>query len=485
MEALTKRILAIVLIAAIGTGIGVGAWFFLGPGAAEVGWETPGVSGIPESNWIKVGYLGGLKGIQGAGGWNGAWLAAYDINTKDGGLQVGNETYYVAVKARDTNEHDPSIPISTGLAAAEKLIDVDGARYLFGGFRTEVTRAYVELAMNAQLMFFGAGCATDEFCDRVGTEYDKYQYYFRQTPIKSSKLALEIVQGFCHLINVMETQYGKNITNIAILREALDWTEGMSQLLNLWADFAGYTIVYEVPYPIASPDFESYWNLVESSGAQIAVPIVSGDTGITMMKQYAITQPDCAVFGIDVEGQMTTYWSTTGGACNGEIFMTTLAPGVDVAPYSATFYSDFETRFGYGPTIYTAPGTYDAVNTLVWAIDQKQSFAELDIIAQLETLNRSAGVWLSGPRAVAAPRLSYDAKHDVEEGYPWGTGKFAQWQDGTIKCIPTGEGTFYTKGTWMNPAWYGPYAIDFSNFSLGIYPDALATGSIVLPTVVN
>ncbi|MFX0049203.1 MAG: ABC transporter substrate-binding protein, partial [Candidatus Hermodarchaeota archaeon] len=364
MERNTKRIIAIVLVVAIaGAGIGVGIWFFTSPAAQEAGWETPGVSGVPSDRWIKCGYLGGLKGIQGAGGWNGAWLAAYDINTKDNGVDVNGTRYYIAVKARDTNEHDPSLPISQGLAACENLIYVDEARYLFGGFRTEVTRAMVEVAMDEDLIFYGAGSATDEFCINVKDNYARYKYYFRQTPISSSKLAFEILKGFCHLINVMEANLSRRVNKIAILREQLDWTVGMSGLLNALAAAVNYTVVYEVAYDITSPDFETYWDLVESNGAQIAVPVVSGDTGITMMKQYGITQPQCAVFGIDVEGQMTTYWSTTGGACEYEILMTTLPPNCNVTSYTYQFYSDFVARFGYGPTIYTAPGTYDAIHT--------------------------------------------------------------------------------------------------------------------------
>lgn len=483
MERNTKRIIAIVLVLAIaGAGIGVGVWFFITPQAQEAGWETPGVSGIPSDRWIKCGYLGGLKGIQGSGGWHGEWLAAYDINTKDNGVVVNGTRYYVAVKARDTNEHDPSLPISQGLAACENIIYVDGARYLFGGFRTEVTRAMVEVAMDEHLMFFGAGSATDEFCANVFNNYARYKYYFRQTPISSSKLAFEILKGFCHLINVMQANLSRRVNKIAILREQLDWTVGMSGLLNGLAAAVNYSVVYEVAYDITNPDFETYWDLVESSGAQIAVPIVSGDTGITMMKQYAITQPQCAVFGIDVEGQMTTYWSTTGGACNYEILMTTLPPDTPITPYTTQFYSDYLTRFGIGPTIYTAPGTYDAINTLVWAINQTQSFDELDIIAQLETLAKP--VYLAGPRAASAPRLSYTTglepgattRHDVVEGWPWGTGRFAQWQDGTLKCIPTGNGTYYTLGYDA-----GPYG-DFSNYALGIYPNSLAgSNTIRLP----
>ena len=479
MESLTKRILAIVLIALVGTGIGLGAWFILGP-AEEAGWETPGVSGIPIERWIKVGYLGGLKGIQGSGGWQATWLSAYDINTQDDGVLVNGTKYYVAVKARDTNEHDPQLPISTGMAAAEKLIAVDEARYLLGGFRTEVTRSYLELAMDAKLLFFGAGSSTDEFANNVGDDYERYQYYFRVTPLASSMLGAQIFQTLMHIINKMENLTSQNIYKVAIIREQLSWTDSLRGGIVGLAPLINYTIVKEIAYDISAPDFETYLNQIQTAGAQIIIPIISGDTGITLMKQYAITQPKALIFGIDVEGQMTTYWDTTNGACNYEVTSFTLTPNMNTTSYAQTFYADYEARFGEGPTIYTAAGAYGAVDMLAWAIRESQSFEELDIIAQLETLNRSAGVSLNettSPRLLASPNFAFNANHDVEAFHPYGTMKWGQWQDGTIYSLPTGEGTFYTQGIDATGFGYG----DYSNYSLGLYPDSLATGDLILP----
>ncbi|MFX1346529.1 MAG: ABC transporter substrate-binding protein [Promethearchaeota archaeon] len=479
MEQLTKRILAIALIAVIGVGIGVGAWYLLST-SEEAGWETPGVSGIPSEQWIKVGYLGGLKGIQGAGGWHATWLCAYDINTKDDGVLVNGTKYYVAVKARDTNEHDPQLPISTGMAAAEKLIAVDKARYLLGGFRTEVTRSYLELAMDAKKIFFGCGASTDEFANNVGTNYERYKYYFRTTPLSSSMLGVQIFQTVMHIINKMENMTGQDINKVAIIREQLSWTDSLRGGIVSLAPYINYSVVKEIAYDISAPDFETYLNQIDAAGAQIIIPIISGDTGITFMKQYAITQPKALVFGIDVEGQMTTYWDTTNGACNYEVTSFTLTPGLNTTTYAPIFYADYEARFGVGPTIYTAAGAYGAVDMLAWAIRETQSFDELDIIAQLETLNKTAGGWLNettSPRLLASPRFSFNAKHDVEAFHPWGTMKWGQWQNGEIFCIPTGEGTYYTQGIDMTAYGLG----DYSNYSLGLYPDSLATGDLILP----
>ncbi|MFW9819530.1 MAG: hypothetical protein ACFFE5_07960, partial [Candidatus Thorarchaeota archaeon] len=173
MEQMTKRILAIVLIAVIGTGIGVGAWFFLAQEA--VPWETPGVTGIPSNRWIKIGVLNDIGEIQGDHAYQGSWLAAYNINT-GGGIDINGTTYYVAIIAEDTEEANPQLDVTKGVAAAQKIIHVDGAQFLLGGFRTEALKSYIEVVMDNKKLFLGTGAATDYFCENVVDGYNRYKY---------------------------------------------------------------------------------------------------------------------------------------------------------------------------------------------------------------------------------------------------------------------------------------------------------------------
>ena len=135
MEKLTKRIIAIVIIAGLGVGGGLAAWYFL---LTPVGvkYETPGVTGVSSDRMIKIGVLGDTKRTTGEGAWQGAWLAAYEINTA-GGIDVGGETYYIGLISEDTDEENPYLDVTKGVAAAQKIIEVDEAEFLLGGFRTE------------------------------------------------------------------------------------------------------------------------------------------------------------------------------------------------------------------------------------------------------------------------------------------------------------------------------------------------------------
>ncbi|MGM0469237.1 MAG: hypothetical protein ACQERB_10580, partial [Promethearchaeati archaeon] len=152
MERRTKQLVAVVAIVVIATASGVGIWLFLSLRGPT--WLLPGApSGIPEDQWIKVGCLGDLNDIQGIGNYEGAHFAAYEINS-NGGVEVNGTTYYVAVAKEDTAESRPVYDTTIGVAAAERMLEVHGAEYIVGGFRTEVLEAYIETVMDAETLFF-------------------------------------------------------------------------------------------------------------------------------------------------------------------------------------------------------------------------------------------------------------------------------------------------------------------------------------------
>ena len=52
---------------------------------------------------IKIGVIGPMKFVQGIGHWNGATMAAEEINAK-GGVQVGNKKMKIELIQSDSNE---------------------------------------------------------------------------------------------------------------------------------------------------------------------------------------------------------------------------------------------------------------------------------------------------------------------------------------------------------------------------------------------
>ncbi|MGY5876472.1 MAG: ABC transporter substrate-binding protein [Candidatus Thorarchaeota archaeon] len=440
MDSRTKQIAAVLVIVVIAVGA-VGIFLLLPPANSVVVGQlvTPGAPAeTPAANIITVGILDPMTEIQGEGAWQGSYLACKEINTA-GGVEVNGTTYYFGLIAEDTYEADAQLDISKGTAAATKIIEEDNAQFIIGGFRTESVLAYQETIMDEEILFFGTGAATDDFCTNVGTDYDRYKYFFRCMPISSTALAGELLGFFAYLKVFMSTALAKNITNVAILREDLSWTVPISTAFNYYFPLLGFNIVEEIAYPITAEaaDFTTYWSQIDAAGAQIAVPVISAQGGILMMTQYASAQPKCVVAGIDVMSQLESFWTETGGACEYEI---TLQSTIRTNKTSLTipFWDAFDAEFGSEP-LYTAVGSYDAMYVLLEAITEGQTFDSDRLIPYLEDID------VANPLEAASGHIAFTAIHDLYEGYDPISGTiysvtlFVQWQaDGAKECVSSG-----------------------------------------------
>ena len=479
MEQLTKRILAIVLIVVVGVGVGISVWIFVAPYA----WgskDCPGApAGLTEDQIIKFGILGDEGEIQGDGAWEGAYLAAKEINTA-GGVVIDGNRYYIGITKEDTDESNPNYVTARGIAAAERIINHKNVQFATGGFRTEMLSAYLENFMAAKIPFMGTGAATDLFCENVANDYDTYKYWFRNMPTNSSALGLEILYYLAGQILALNATYPlEEVRTIGILSENLDWAPplvtAIQQKLPLvvYAFAVNYygispavaaswttnvsiianTIYYDIN--LEAGDMYNHLVALESAECDIVVPVISAQGGILMMQQYADLHPDYLLIGIDVQSQLDTYWGLTGGDC---VYETMLQSVYNVSKTSKTkgMFADFIAEFDHEP-LYTAVGSYDAINALTWAINESQSVNADTIVTQLETINKA------NPLEGASGYLAFTGTHDVQEGYPYGYTLFCQWQPGQTKVVVPDyylyspyldiEGGTYIVAPWVDTTW--------------------------------
>lgn len=475
MEKLTQRILAIVLIAAIGTGIGVGAWFFLAPGVR--GYETPNApAGAPI---IKLGVLSDLTDITGEGAYQGAYLAVSEIN-EAGGININGTDHYLGIIAENTYEAEPYLDVSKGTLAATKMMTQHKPDFVLGGFRTEAVMTYREQVIAEEIIFMNIGAATDTYCasvngtDKLSPGYQKYKYCFRAMPINSSSLAKEISQFIAQALKpAMElAQPGLNVTKVAVIREDLEWTGPMWNILNgyykwLARNVPGYehlivyhglddnpwfnfTIVDEIAYPITatSTDFTTYLNRLQYAGAQVVIPIISAQGGIKMMTQYDQLHPNYMIAGIDVMAQLgddpldvTGYWNETNGGCNYEIIMQSTTR-TNKTTLTIDMWDAYVEMWNMDP-LYTAVGSVGAVRMLADAILATQSIDSDDIIIELEKIN------VTNTYLGAGGNIAFNENHDLYEGYDPVTEKifsvtlWVQWQNGGKKSVVTSAGSIY------------------------------------------
>jgi len=454
MEPLTKRILAIVLIVAIGSVVGVTIFLVVAP-YQWTAKDCPGApSDITEDQIIRVGVLGGLTDIQGAGALEGAKLAAYEIN-QAGGVTVGGKTYYIGITAEDTDESNPNLDVTKGVAAAERIISYKRAQFLTGGFRSESLLAYQEVIMDAKIPFINTGAATDLFCQNVLDNYDRYKYFFRNMPINSSSLGAEIIGFLIYTAGYLNATNPENINSFSLLYEDLTWTtplvDAVKDYLPLYVP--GLTLATEIAYPITvtQPQMDGYISQLQGNATQILIPVISAQGGILMMNSYATAEPGFVVVGVDVQAQLDTFWDDSNGNCAFETVLQALH-NTSKTEMSIPFWNAFVAKYDHEP-LYTAVGSYDAIYQYAWAINGSQSFNADTIVSTLETITTAA------PLAGAGGMAAFTVSHDIQEGYPYGYTLFVQWQaDGTKAVVPSGG---------------LPY---------GIYPNSLVTGAYQTPT---
>ena len=437
MESLTKRILAIVLIAVIGIGVGVTVWIFVAPYQWTAA-DCPGApAGITEDQIIRIGIAGDTERIQGEAQLNGALLAAEEINTA-GGIVIGGKTYYIGITFENTDEANPILDPAKAVAAVERLINYKNVQFATGGFRTEALGAYRGLFMENEIIFINTGAAPSAFTQSVLDDYETYKYFFQSSPINTTALAVELIKLLISTGSVQTLMTGHNVTRFSFMREDLAWTADFQ--IDITAVLTNYTgtntnfvmnytgVDIAFPQDVTPIEMAAHWETVEAANTQIVIPIISGSAGLTFANSYGTFQPGCIPIGINVLAQDGNFWTDTSGLAE---YGVTLESVFETNKTSKTisFWNAYVAEFSISP-IYTGFGSYDAINQLAWAFNESQSLNTDTVILKLEDLTRA------NPLEGAGGWGAYDGSHCVEEGWPYGTALAIQWYDGEKILVP-------------------------------------------------
>jgi len=396
---------------------------------------VPGCGPADEENVIKIGVIGPMEYVQGEHHWYGATLARDKINDA-GGVTIDGEQYLIELIKMDSNE---MLSVTDAAAAMDRLITVDEADFVVGGFRTEGVFAMQEVAMEYQTIFLGCGAATFELNTPLAEDYDTYKYWFRVTPFHSKNLVMNSLYILGMAGAIMAQGLGIEETlKVAILAEGATWADGM---VAAYEAYVPALLGMEVagtwrPSPLAT-DLTAELTAIEASGAHLILTVISGPIGIPYAKQLGELEIPAASVGINVEAQKDGFWDATGGYGNYETTLNTYAKGIAVTEYTIPFFDAFVEKCGETPT-YNA-GTYDAILLLVEAIE---GAGTLDSDAVVIELEKTDFIGTSG-RIVFTGRDA-ENPHDVTYGPGYVTGLATQWQDEEMKCIWPQLGT----GDW-------------------------------------
>jgi len=394
---------------------------------------------------IKIGVIGPMNFVQGKGHWNGATLATEEINAQ-GGIQVGKKKMKVELVKADSNEF---INLTDATNAMERLMTQSKVDFVIGGFRTEAVLAMQDIAMDYKKIFIGCGAAHPQICERVGKDYNRYKYWFRQTPTNSNYLVKVCLINLATVNGILKKDLGIQKSKVAIVAEKAMWIDPMIKAIEANVPTMGMEIVGIWRPSDKATDVTAELAAVQRAEAQIIFTIFSASVGITFARQAGELKIPAAFVGINVESQKDGFWSATQGMGNYAVSMNTWVRGVSYNELTQPFIENYIKKFGEIPE-YTA-ATYDAIKyTLGKAIEETGTIDAEKLIPVMEKAERVV---------TAASKGKFDKNHDVVFGPGYATGITFQWQDGKMKgWWPNGwEGVTY-KG--MVPYKLPPWMIE-------------------------
>jgi branched-chain amino acid transport system substrate-binding protein len=379
---------------------------------------------------IKIGVIGPMNFMQGKGHWNGATMAAEEINAK-GGVQAGKKKMKIELFKADSNEF---LNITDATNAMERLMSQDRVDFVVGGFRSEAVLAMQDIAMDYKKIFLGCGAAHPEICARVGKDYERYKYWFRVTPMNSRYLVKVCLINLATVSGMLRKGLKIEKPKVAIVAEKAMWIDPMVKAIEANVPKMGMDLVGIWRPSQTATDVTAELTALQRNNAQIIFTIFSASVGITFARQAGELKLPAAFAGINVEGQKDGFWAATQGKGNYAVSLNTYVRGASYNNLTQPFIEAYIKKFGEMPT-YTA-ATYDAIKILEKVIRESGTIDSKKLVPAIEK-----GEFIG----TASPKTKFDKNHDLIFGPGYVTGMTIQWQDGKMKAWwPNGwEGVTY------------------------------------------
>jgi branched-chain amino acid transport system substrate-binding protein len=370
---------------------------------------------------IKIGVIGPMQFVQGKGHWNGAIMAAEEINAK-GGVQVGSKKMKLEVVKADSNEF---LNVTDATNAMELLMTRDKVDFVVGGFRSEAVLPMQDIAMDYKKIFIGCGAAHPELCIRVAKDYDTYKYFFRGTPFNSGFLVRTAFIQMATVGGILKKYLNIPKVRVAVVAEKAMWADPLIPAAQGFIPKLGHEIsgVWR-PSPVAT-DVTAELSAIQRADTQLILTFFSSSVGIPFARQAGELKIPAALVGINVEAQKDGFWQATQGNGNYVMTLNTYNRNVEVNELTKPFVDKYVKRFGETPT-YTAD-TYSAIiYNIVPAIEMTGTLDADRLVKVMETREFK----VPGGRVAYIKDEQGRPLHDLKWGPGYLTSLGVQWQDG-------------------------------------------------------
>ena len=370
---------------------------------------------------IKIGVIGPMQFVQGKGHWNGAVMAAEEINAR-GGVKVGDKKMKIELVKADSNEF---LSPTDATNAMERLMSRDRVDFVVGGFRSEAVLAMQDIAMDYKKIFIGCGAAHPELCTRVAKDYDTYKYFFRATPINSSFL---VRTSFIHMATVgaiLKKTLNIPKIRVAVVAEKAMWADPLIPAAQGFIPKLGMEVSGVWRPSAVATDVMAELSAIQRADTHLILTFFSSSVGIPFARQAGELKIPAAQVGINVEAQKDGFLQATQGHGNYVMTLNTYNRNVEVNDLTKPFVDKYVKRFGETPT-YTSDTYWAIKHSIVPAIEMTGTLDSDRLVKVMEVREFKV------PGGTVAYLKDKEGRplHDIKWGPGYTTSLGVQWQDG-------------------------------------------------------
>ena len=377
-----------------------------------------------EKDEVTIGVLAPMATLQGSVQRDAAALAIEEINANGGILGLPVKMVI----------GDDKLEADTAVSELRRLVTVENADVLTGGFSSGIMAATMEPMAELKTVFL-ADASSPAHPAKVADDYEKYKYWFRITQNNGATFAFDLAD----MIDMLREK-GVPVDKVYIIRDEHVWVDDVEQFLNPLLAERNVEVVKNVLLPRGYTEYEPLIIEANDLGAQVILPILAiAGTGDVLAKHWSTLQLPVLLAGHDLAALDLGLWEKTGGACNYYIF---LADGgvVQTAPPTSicsSFIENYTEKYGHPPEAHQGYGAYDAVYLYKMAVEEADKAGEenpfdsdtvVKYLEKLATLDNP--VVLTRNIAFYPPGHEQKWDHDLAWGDKYVRNHISEWIDG-------------------------------------------------------
>ena len=393
--------------------------FVLGCGGGQ---ETVGgpegepiIIGVPIPEAFSYGWVA-ERGIR---------LAAEEINAA-GGVNVNGAMRPLKIEVIDTRDLEAGVPVSEALLAVERLILEDGADFIVGGpARTEALLPTLDLVSEHEIIHISStGSFSPRSNQMVQEDYDKYKFHFKTTCWTFTMLG-----DFYGVLDSLKEEHG--FDKISVMVQDVAHARQAGEIVAGRMAEAGWDVMDPIVYPTGTLDYSDGLLRARRFGAQVLFVWMDMPESVIMMRQYRDMEIPAVPIGFINAAEHPDFWEATEG--KGEYTLNHLvnagnAPG-DVTPLTTPYVEAYKERWGVEVEGYGGSSSYQAIYTLVDAIERAGT---IETYAVLEALRATDMEGVYG-------RVRFDPEshlviHDLDPAQG-AVPQIVQWLDGKRETV--------------------------------------------------